>query len=165
VTGMSMTPALNSLITDSAPGMAALSTGHKSNNNQLGVYPDNTIDDAFDNPRVEYIGALMRRTRGEGFNVGIVTTADVTDATPAGNAIHTADRNDGQTIAARFFDERDENAVRVLLGGGRRQFLPRGVEGGARRDERPLLDEFVTAGFTPLSSASDVQGILDGAEV
>ena len=92
VTGQVMTPSLNSAITDSAPGMASYSTGHKSNNNQEGVYPDNTAD-PFDNPRVEYIGELLRRTRGRGFNVGIVTTADVTDATPAANAVHTANRS------------------------------------------------------------------------
>jgi hypothetical protein len=118
VTGMTMTSSLNSVITDSAPGMAALSTGHKSNNNQLGVYPDNTVDDAFDNPRVEYVGALMRRVRGDGFNVGLVTTADVTDATPAGNAIHTADRNAYPPIAVQYFEERERNGVTVLMGGG-----------------------------------------------
>src|SRR5690606_3563163 len=51
VTGMTMTASLNSVITDSAPGMTALSTGNKNSNNQMGVFPDNTIDDAFDNPR------------------------------------------------------------------------------------------------------------------
>jgi len=82
VTGLVMTASLNSAITDSSPGMASYATGQKGNNNQQGVFPDNTAD-AFDNPRVEYIGELMRRTRGDGFNVGIVTTADVTDSTPA----------------------------------------------------------------------------------
>ena len=94
VTGLVMTSSLNAAITDSAPGMSSYSTGHKANNNQEGVYPDNTPD-PFDNPRVEYIGELLRRVRGAGFNVGIVTTADVTDATPAANAVHTADRNAG----------------------------------------------------------------------
>ena len=85
--------------------MSAYVTGQKAANNQEGVYPDNTAD-AFDNPRVEYIGELLRRTRGSGFNVGIVTTADVTDSTPAANAAHTSDRFAGAGIAAQFFDER-----------------------------------------------------------
>jgi alkaline phosphatase len=92
VTGQVMTSALNAVISDSAPGMAAYVTGNKANNNQQGVFPDNTSDEAFDNPRVEYIGAMLRRLRGPGFGVGIVTTADVTDATPAANAVHTANR-------------------------------------------------------------------------
>jgi alkaline phosphatase len=81
VTGMVMTGSLNSVITDSSPGMAASVTGQKNNNNQEGVVPDNTRD-AFDNPRIEYLGELLRRTRGPGLNVGIVTTADVTDSRP-----------------------------------------------------------------------------------
>ena len=85
-TGQAMTFSLNSVITDSSPGMSAYVTGNKSNNNQEGVFPDNTAD-AFDNPRVEYLGELQRRLRGPGFNVGIVTTADVTDSTPAANAV------------------------------------------------------------------------------
>jgi alkaline phosphatase len=51
VTGMVMTASLNSVITDSSPGMAAYSSGQKGNNNQQGVFPDNTAD-PFDNPRV-----------------------------------------------------------------------------------------------------------------
>ena len=33
---------LNALITDSSPGMSAYATGQKANNNQEGVFPDNT---------------------------------------------------------------------------------------------------------------------------
>ena len=106
VTGMVMTSSLNAIITDSSPGMAAYATGQKNNNNQEGVFPDNTRD-AFDNPRIEDIGELLRRTRGPGFNVGIVTTADVTDSTPGANGAHTSDRYAGAGIAAQFFDERE----------------------------------------------------------
>ena len=123
VTGLVMTSALNATITDSAPGMSAYSTGHKANNNQVGVYPDNTAD-VFDNPRVEYMGEVLRRVRGRGFNVGLVTTASVADATPAGNAVHTSFRDEWYGIAARLFDERAANGVSVLMGGGATYFLP-----------------------------------------
>ena len=132
VTGLVMTPSLNSAITDSSPGMAAYSTGQKNSNNQSGVFPDNTAD-AFDNPRMEYIGELLTRTRGRGFNVGIVTTADVTDSTPAANAVHTSDRYAGSGIAARFFDEREANGLSVLLGGGAQAFHAKGCRGRASR--------------------------------
>jgi len=166
VTGMTMTFSLNSVITDSAPGMAALVTGNKSNNNQVGVFPDNTVDDASDNPRVEYLGALLRRTRGEGFNVGLVTTSDVTDATPAGNAAHTSDRYDGSGISAQYFDERDRNGVTVLLGGGSRHYHPRTEEvPWGRRDGRPLLDEYRAAGYHHLATAGELRRLLDAPEV
>ena len=161
VTGMVMTASLNAAITDSSPGMAAYATGQKNNNNQEGVFPDNTAD-AFDNPRVEYIGELLRRTLGRGFNVGIVTTADVTDSTPAANAAHTSDRYAGSGIADRFFDERDVNGVSVLLGGGARYFMPKGA-GGERTDSRRLAEEFERAGYTRIANASDVARLVGGA--
>jgi alkaline phosphatase len=156
-----MTFALNSVITDSSPGMSAYSTGVDANNNTEGVLPDNTPD-PFDNPRVEYIGEMLKRVRGAGFNVGIVTTADVTDATPGANAVHTADRNAGPRIADRFFDERARNGVTVLLGGGRRNFLPNGTPTSARRegDKRALIDEFKGDGYRYLETGSDVAALL-----
>ncbi len=159
VSGMVMTASLNSAITDSSPGMSSYATGQKSNNNQEGVFPDDTIKDAFDNPRIEYLGELLRRTRGPGFQVGIVTTADVTDSTPAANAVHTADRFAGPGIAARYFDERETNAVSVLMGGGSRHFMPKG-QGGERPDDRRLADEFAGAGYLRLGSGKDVQQAL-----
>jgi alkaline phosphatase len=161
VTGQVMTFALNSVITDSSPGMSSYSTGLDANNNQEGVFPDNTPD-PFDNPRVEYIGEMLKRVRGAGFNVGIVTTADVTDATPGANAVHTADRNAGPRIAERFFDERARNGVTVLLGGGRRNFLPHGTPTSVRRegDKRALIDEFKGDGYQYLQTGSDVAALL-----
>ncbi len=161
VTGMVMTAALNSAITDSSPGMASYSTGQKHNNNQEGVFPDNTPD-PFDNPRIEYIGELLRRTRGAGFNVGIVTTADLTDSTPAANAAHTSDRNAGAGIAAQFFDERETNGVAVLMGGGARHFMPANA-GGERPDARRLREEFVAAGYSLVTDAPGVSSASAGA--
>jgi alkaline phosphatase len=157
VTGMVMTSSLNAVITDSSPGMAAYATGHKNNNGQSGVFPDNTPE-PFDNPRIEYIGEILRRVRGPGFSVGIVTTADLTDSTPAANAAHTGDRYASAGIAAQFFDERRTNGVTVMLGGGSRHFMPKG-EGGERADGRRLAEEFEKAGFARASSAADVKAL------
>jgi alkaline phosphatase len=155
VTGLVMTSSLNAVITDSSPGMAAYVTGQKSNNNQQGVFPDHTPD-AFDNPRVEYLGELLRRQRGDGFNVGIVSTADLTDSTPAANAVHTANRSAGAGIAARFFDERRTNGVTVLLGGGARHFDP-ALPSTTRADGRNLVRQYADAGYTIARTAADVR--------
>ena len=103
----------------------------------------------------------MRRTRGPGFNVGIVTTADVTDSTPAANAAHTSDRYAGAGIAAQFFDERASNGISVLMGGGARHFMPKGG-GGERGDGRKLAEEFTAAGYQRISSAAEVKALIDG---
>ncbi len=121
VTGMVMTASLNSIVTDSAPGMSNYVTGNKANNNQEGVFPDDTID-AFDNPRVEYLSEYLHRTQGKA--LGIVTTADVFDATPAANAIHTSNRGAGTGIVDQYLDDRHLTGLSVLMGGGRKWFLP-----------------------------------------
>lgn len=120
-TGMVMTASLNSIVTDSAPGMSNYVTGNKANNNQEGVFPDDTVD-PFDNPRVEYLSEYLHRTQGK--SLGIVTTADVFDATPAANAVHTSNRGAGTGIVDQFLDDRKLTGLSVLMGGGRKWFLP-----------------------------------------
>ena len=121
VTGMVMTSSLNGIVTDSSPGMSNYVTGNKAANNQEGVFPDDTLD-AFDNPRVEYLAEYLHRTRGT--SLGLVTTADVFDATPAANAVHTSNRGQGTGIVDQYLDDRRLTGLTVLMGGGRKWFLP-----------------------------------------
>ncbi len=169
VTGIVTTHSLNSIVTDSSPGAACYSTGNKSNNNQQGVFPDDTTD-SFDNPRVELIGEYLARTGGK--SLGIVTTSDVFDATPGAFGTHTANRSAGTGICDQYLDEAAAaGGLRVLLGGGRKWFLPQGASGsqrsatndyvlpaelasgwgvpaGAIDPARDLLADFQAAGFT-----------------
>ncbi|HRE08357.1 MAG TPA: alkaline phosphatase, partial [Opitutaceae bacterium] len=169
VTGLIQTASLNSIITDSSPGAAIYSTGNKGNNNQQGVFPDDTTD-AFDNPRVEMIGEYLSRTQGK--SLGIVTTSDVFDATPGAFGTHTSNRGAGTGICDQYLDETAvKGGLRVLMGGGRRWFLPNttpgssraagsdyqlpaeladawGVARGASDPGRDLLADFQKAGFT-----------------
>src|SRR5688572_17112287 len=102
VTGLVQTPSLNAIVTDSSPGASCYSTGNKNDNNEEGVFPDDTLD-AFDNPRIEYMGEYLARTQGK--SLGIVTTADVFDATPGAWAVHTQNRSNGTGICDQFLDE------------------------------------------------------------
>jgi alkaline phosphatase len=127
-TGLVTTHSLNSIVTDSAPGMACYTTGNHSQNGQEGVFPANVIN-PFYAPRIEYLAHYLHRTRGTA--LGIVTTADIEDATPAANAVYTGNRNNGTGICDQYLDESDATdtraygtGLRVLLGGGRRWFLP-----------------------------------------
>lgn len=131
VTGMVKTASLNSVVTDSSPGMTAYVSGNKNNNNEEGVFPDDTTD-PFDNPRIEYLSEYLHRTQGKA--LGLVTTADVFDATPAGNAVHASNRGAGTGIVDQFFDDRGLTGLTVLMGGGRKWFLPASVPGSARGD-------------------------------
>lgn len=129
VAGQIKTSSLNSLVTDSAPGMSAYVLGNKNNNNEEGVFPDDTID-PFDNPRIEYLSEYLSRTQGKA--LGLVTTADVFDATPAANAVHTSNRGAGSGIVDQYLDDRKLTGLSVLMGGGRKWFLPSNVPGSTR---------------------------------
>ncbi|MFN0121998.1 MAG: alkaline phosphatase, partial [Blastocatellia bacterium] len=121
--GFLSTHSLNSIITDSAPGMACYTTGNHFNNNQEGVFPARVINPFFA-PRVEYLSEYLHRTAGK--SLGIVSTADIEDATPASNAVHTLNRGAGTGICDQYLDEADTQntgrfgtGLRGLLGGGR----------------------------------------------
>jgi alkaline phosphatase len=170
------TSSLDGLVTDSAPGMSSYFTGNKHRNETEGVFPDDTLD-AFDNPRIEYLPAYLHRMAGK--NLGVVTTADVSDATPAATAVHTEKRRHGTGIVDQFLDERSRSGLSVLLGGGRKWFLPADVPGsgrtperdmvlttteaqawgvgeGLRDPQRDLIADFQHAGFTYVANATEL---------
>jgi alkaline phosphatase len=152
-TAMIMTASLNSIVTDSAPGMQNYATGNKSINNQEGVWPDDTTD-KFDNPRFEYLSEFLARQKGK--KLGIVTTADVFDATPASNAVHTQDRGAGTGIADQYLDDASHTGLTVLMGGGRKWFLPAGTTGSARASSSDYtLASDITTGWGVAAGAID----------
>ncbi len=185
ITGMVMTASLDSIVTDSAPGMANYVNGNKQASGQEGVWPDDTAD-AFDNPRMEYLSEYLHRLQGK--SLGIVTTADVFDATPAANAVHTSNRGNGTGIADQYLDDRNLTGLTVLMGGGRKWFLPNasnsispqaangsqrrsandyvltsdiisgwGAAVGAKDPARDLINDFQTAGFTYVADNTALQ--------
>lgn len=175
-TGFVTTSSLDALVTDSSPGASCYATGNKAANNEEGVFPDNTDNDAlkgtdpesdafFDNPRVENISEFLRRTRN--INLGLVTTADVTDATPAAFGVHTSNRNASTRIADDYFDRKDQTGLTVLMGGGQRWFQPKSKAGGRRATptnpavdpERDLVKAFQGAGFTFADSAESLRTV------
>ena len=123
------THSLNSIVTDSSPGASCYATGNKANNNQHGVFPDDTTDNG-DNPRVESVGEYLHRTQGR--SLGIVTTTDLFDSTPGAFGSHTQSRTLGTGICDEYFDERNATGLTVLMGGGRKWFLPNTTPGSGR---------------------------------
>lgn len=188
-TGIVMTSSLNSIVTDSAPGAHCYSTGNKANNGQEGVFPDDTLD-AFDNPRVEYASEFLKRTQGKA--LGIVTTADVFDATPAAMAAHTSNRGNGTGICDQYLDESGNTGLTVLMGGGRKWFLPAktnsvaqaasarkdasdyvlpaeltaswGIPAGVLDSNRDLIGDFKTAGWTYAPDRTSLNAIPAGTK-
>ncbi|MBV7521283.1 alkaline phosphatase [Ensifer sp. ENS12] len=134
------TSSTHSIATDSANTMSAYMTGHKSRVNALGVYADRTPA-SLDDPKVETIAEALRRTTKK--SVGIVTTAEVEDATPAAVVSHTRKRGDKAEIVGMLFDVKPD----VLLGGGSAYFLAKDVPGSKRKDDKDYIAEFKNAGY------------------
>ncbi|KAJ3083899.1 hypothetical protein HDU99_005030 [Rhizoclosmatium hyalinum] len=95
--GKIATNGIDAIITDSANSAAAYGSGQKGWVNGLNVYFDTTPSDNFDDAKVETITEVIRRMR-PGMCVGIVTTASVVDATPAGFFGHSRSRSQGGVL-------------------------------------------------------------------
>jgi alkaline phosphatase len=158
--GMLMTSSLNSLITDSAPSAHSYSTGNKTNNGMEGVFPDNDTDPG-NNPRVEHLSEFISRTFGK--VTGIVSDAFATDATLAAFLAHTADRNNGTLIASQYFDSRQDTGLKVLMGGGSYDFIPKRQTGSKRTDERDVIGAFKGDGWTYVDTATALAAYAPGS--
>lgn len=140
--GLITTSGMDSIVTDSANSASAYATGHKSAVNAMGVYPNSTKD-PMDDPRVENIVELAKRSRN--MATGLVTTSDICDATPAAMVAHTRRRSEMNAIADQMLDP--ARRPDVILGGGSSHFLPQSTPGSKRKDDRNLISEFEQAGY------------------
>jgi len=157
VVGLASTSSNNSLMTDSANTASAVNTGHIGSVNATGSYSD-TSPDRLDDPRVETLAEMLRRLRG--YSIGIVSTADISDATPAAVWAHGRDRSNSNRN--EYLVQALEMEPEVLFGGGARRFIPQAVEGSRREDERDLFAEYEAAGYTIVTSATELNAALEG---
>ena len=139
-TAMIGTSGSDSLITDSANSMSAYTTGHKTAVNAMGVSVSRASD-TLSHPKVETIAELLKRKTK--MSVGIVSDAELEDATPGAMVAHTRRRADKQYIADQLLASRAE----VILGGGSAYFYPQSNKGSKRKDENNLVDAFKTDGY------------------
>jgi alkaline phosphatase len=97
-------------VTDSAAGATAFASGVRTFNGAVGV-------DAQGRP----VPTLLERARAAGKSTGLVTTAQVTDASPAAFGAHVSDRAEQSEIARQFLEVSKPD---VILGGGEDRWLP-----------------------------------------
>lgn len=136
------TSGYDSIVTDSANSASAYATGNKSVVNAMGVYANSTKD-PLDDPKVENIVEILKRTKG--MSIGLISTANITDATPAAMAAHTRRRAEQNFIAQTYLDP--SHRPDVILGGGARQFIPVTSPGSKRKDKANVIDEFKADGY------------------
>ncbi len=146
------TSSTHSIATDSANTMSAYMTGHKSRVNALGVYADRTPA-SLDDPKVETIAEALRRTTTK--SIGIVTTSELEDATPAAVVSHTRKRADKEQIVGMLFDIKPD----VLFGGGSVFFLGKDTPGSKRKDDKDYIAEFKNAGYALATDKTELAAL------
>jgi alkaline phosphatase len=142
ISGFSKTNSADDLITDSAAGATAISTGTKTNNGAIGV-------DNMNMPRK----TLFEMAEEKQLSTGLAVTCAVTHATPASFVAHQAGREMTQEIAADFMN----SGIDVFIGGGRNDFEK-------RKDGRNLLTELEAKGYDVVTTM-DSLALADGEKV
>jgi alkaline phosphatase len=161
-TGLSKTYNTNSQTPDSAGTMTAIATGVKTRIGVISVGPEAPRGDCAAG-LAHPLTTLWELAARSGLDVGIVTTTRVTHATPAATFTHVAERDwesDADLpvearaagcvdIARQLVESPDAARLRVLMGGGRMNFLPTTAQDpeyadqhGVRADGRDLVAEW-----------------------
>ncbi|MBD3290922.1 alkaline phosphatase [candidate division KSB1 bacterium] len=132
VTGIMKVHSKNSLITDSAASATAMATGYKTNNKMISMLPDSTR-----------LKTVLEAAQIQGMATGLVATSSITHATPAVFASHSYSRYEHENIAEQMLATK----VNVLLGGGKKYFLPDKVPDGVRKDNVNLIEQAQSNGY------------------
>ena len=152
VTGFIGTSSTDAITADSANTMSAYMTGHKSAINALGVYVSRSKDN-LNHPKQETLGELIKRKTNK--SLGIVSDAELEDATPAAVVSHTRRRADKDKIAGMLYEVKPD----VLLGGGSAYFLPKSVPGSKRKDDINYIEKFKANGYQLVTTNTELTNI------
>lgn len=139
-------------VTDSAAAATSMASGIKTVNGAVGVTPEG-----------EPIPTVLEQAKVAGKATGLVTTSQVTDASPAAFAAHVEDRDDQSEIARQYILESGPD---VILGGGEDYWYPGGNEGAysdvpAEEEESQsakgnLVELAQQAGYNYVSNADEL---------
>ncbi|MEQ3549222.1 alkaline phosphatase [Pseudonocardia nematodicida] len=139
------------LVTDSAAAASSMGSGSLVENGSLNITPEGT------NAMGDTLGVLAKDA---GKSVGLISTRDIANATPAGFGSAVPDRGQQSEIAGQYLD----NELDVLLGGGEMFFLPEGTSGthcdageADRGDGRDLFADYEAAGYTVARDRDEMQ--------
>lgn len=125
-------------ITDSAAAATAMAAGIKTYNGAISVDMDR-----------QPVKTVLERAKENGKTTGLVSTSQITHATPAAFGAHDVSRNNYNEIADDYYDEMidGEHKVDVMLGGGTKYF---------DRADRSLINEFKKDGYNYATSKEEM---------
>ncbi|MCC5842085.1 MAG: alkaline phosphatase [Opitutales bacterium] len=134
----------SSIVTDSAAASSSWGCGHRVNNGSINMSPEGRPHEP-----------ILHLAKQAGRKTGLVTTAKITHATPAGFAANLPDRGEEVLIADQYLERQYD----VLLGGGVEFFCP-----GHRADGRDLVAEFTAGGHRVVRDAAALKALPDNAD-
>ena len=146
-TGSVRTFSTSSRVTDSAAGATAFANGHKTYNGAIAV-------DTLKQPVATLLEAAHRRSMA----TGLVATSRITHAPPASFSAHVVERWMENEIA----EQQIASGADVLLGGGKRHFVPSTVDGSRREDDHNLIVEAAADGYQIVESLDDLMEVRQG---
>lgn len=131
-------------VPDQAAAASAIATGVKVNNRALSIGADG-----------KPLATLMELARGQGRATGLVTNAQLTDATCAAFYAHATDANDPDNLARDFVEG---GKIDIAIGGGFGHFLP-ASKNGQRTDGRDLILELRGNGYDVVWTKGELEAI------
>ena len=196
VAGFAKTYNINQQTPDSAGTMTAMVSGVKTKAGVIG-YPDSALRANCNSAKGNELVTAVELAEMAGMSTGVVSTARITHATPAATYAKSPERNwesdDSLTdeaknngckdIATQLVEFSSGDGIDVVMGGGRRHFIPNTVtdeegKAGKRTDGVNLIDSWKAkyavgnyvydqAGFDALGadSATKVLGLFNSSHM
>jgi alkaline phosphatase len=135
--GLSITYCANKEVTDSGAGGTALAIGQKALYGSIGL-------DSLSNPHL----SLLKIAKNQGKSTAIITSCDVTHATPASFVANVKDRNQQDEIALSFIKEN----IDIVIGGGKDRFVA-----SKRKDKLNLIDSLTKKKYEIYSDLEQIK--------
>jgi alkaline phosphatase len=129
---------------DEAAAATAIATGVKVSNRSIAIDPNG-----------KRLTSILELARKQGRLTGLVSDAQLTDATCAAFYSHPTDPNDIDAIALELVSGAK---IDIIMGGGSAQFLPE-TSGGHRQDGRDLIHELSQKGFDVVRTKAELEAI------
>ncbi|MCQ4036045.1 alkaline phosphatase [Kaistella montana] len=106
--GLIKTSSTDNFSTDSAAGATAMATGKKTRNRYIGVDPEGNV-----------LASIPEILKTKGYNTGIITTDEITGATPSAFYAHQPERDMAKEIGKEFL----KSTLNLAVAGGKNSFI------------------------------------------
>lgn len=149
--GLTRTYPSDAMITDSAPGATAFSTGHKSHTGYIATLPEVNnmpgLKPLAEQDKNRPVSTVLEAAKQKGKATGIVSTSETMHATPAAFSAHDNSRKNYDNLS----EQQVYMGMDVVLGGGRDFFAKE------RKDGENLINEIKNLGYEYVTTPEELK--------